>query len=72
MKYQEQGQLLDPHLEQLVSSIMAILKKILEVKEKTKFEITMRKLLFRLLYTLTNVRGYKTIGKTFTFYALIV
>ncbi|KAJ3091882.1 hypothetical protein HK102_012932 [Quaeritorhiza haematococci] len=73
-KYQEQPHLLDPHLERLIDPVIRTLRDIIvkatqqELKERVvdaveeQNAVDVRKVhyLFRVLYVLTKVRGYKT------------
>eukprot|EP00906_Rhabdomonas_costata_P018834 RCo027452 len=66
-KYQEQPQLLNPHLESLVSPLMEVvvghvasLRGQPSEREAPKFVLVMR-----VLYVLTKVRGYKSVATHF-------
>ncbi|KAL9650532.1 hypothetical protein ABK040_004751 [Willaertia magna] len=70
-KYQEQCQLLDPHLTQMVASVMRIAKKVIGLGEdKIVFsnldqEKKLRHSVFQIIYLLTKVRGFKVVTKLF-------
>ena len=59
-KYQEQPNLLDPHLETITSPIILHLRAMILERRELKHSNH----LFRVLYVLTKVRGYKTISTT--------
>jgi hypothetical protein len=59
-KYQEQSQLLDPHLEAMIEQVMSIVRSVIFTTQE-KQNIHQRHALFKILYTITKVRGYKTI-----------
>ena len=61
-KYQEKAQLLDPHLEAMIEQVMTITRDLI-FKQKTD-NLILRHALFRILYTITKVRGPKTIRNT--------
>ncbi|KAL0480492.1 tubulin-specific chaperone D [Acrasis kona] len=72
-KYQEHATLLDPHLQQMIDSVMTILRSVIFSTEEQKKQNypddktykTFRQALFKVLYTITRVRGAKTILKHF-------
>jgi hypothetical protein len=71
-KYQEQAQLLDPHLEDMINQVMTIVRSVIFITEeqkntryKTEIYGTLRHALFKTIYMITKVRGYKTILKHF-------
>ncbi|KAH9316180.1 hypothetical protein KI387_024807, partial [Taxus chinensis] len=65
-KYQEQGQLLEPHLESIVSPLMNIIRaKTIELGFETDDIMELIKPLCIIIYTLVTVCGYKTIIKFF-------
>ena len=57
-KYQEQPELLDPHLERIVIPMIAQLRE-------GHLDTEARHGVFRLLYIVTKVRGYKAVVKCF-------
>ncbi len=59
-KYQEQPQLLDPHLESIVSPLMKLIRASFEKK-------SFLNVLCKMIYILTKVRGYKTVGMSVKF-----
>jgi len=60
-KYQEQGELLDPHLEDMITPLMDI------AREATRgtCEADLSERAFFIVYVLCKVRGYKTVVKFF-------
>lgn len=65
-KYQEQGQLLEPHLESMVSPLMLIVRtKAIESGIDTGDILEVIKPLCIIIYTLVTVCGYKTVLKFF-------
>jgi len=75
-KYQEQSHLLDKHLEAMVTQLMDAVKEILQLRSKEReqagqidsfpFQVYRNhglQLVFKCLYTLCKVRGYKAIVK---------
>eukprot|EP00128_Syssomonas_multiformis_P001230 Colp12_sorted_trinity150504_noHs@3371 len=67
-KYQEQSQLLDPHLETIVGSLLAHVQKHVTSKESQadpKSSAFVHQIC-KLLYTVTKVRGYKPVVKLFS------
>lgn len=57
-RYQEQPELLDPHLEAMVTALISYVPRKLE-----KFDNSLLNRVFQVLYTLMKTRGYKTIMK---------
>lgn len=65
-KYQEQGQLLEPHLESIVSPLMHIVRtKTIESGIESGDILEVIKPLCIIIYTLVTVCGYKTVLKFF-------
>lgn len=65
-KYQEQGQLLEPHLESIVSPLMDIVRtKAIEQEIESGDILEVIKPLCIIIYTLVTVCGYKTVLKFF-------
>eukprot|EP01018_Ginkgo_biloba_P017523 Gb_00473 [translate_table: standard] len=65
-KYQEQGQLLEPHLESIVSPLMHIVRtKTIELGAESQSIMEIIKPLCIIIYTLVTVCGYKTVIKFF-------
>lgn len=65
-KYQEQGQLLEPHLESIVSPLMHIVRtKTIELGIESGDILEVIKPLCIIIYTLVTVCGYKTVLKFF-------
>ncbi|KAL4199389.1 hypothetical protein AMTRI_Chr03g50890 [Amborella trichopoda] len=65
-KYQEQGQLLEPYLERIVSPLMHIIRlKTLDLGAASDQNLELVKPLCIILYTLVNVCGYKAVTKFF-------
>lgn len=65
-KYQEQGQLLEPYLESLVTPLMAIVRtRVVEVGVATDEILEIIKPLCILIYTLVTVCGYKSVIRFF-------
>jgi tubulin-specific chaperone D len=63
-EYQEQPQLLDPHLESLVTPLAVLLSEAsLHLGDEQRFAATMQ--VCRLLQALVNTRGHKTIVRFF-------
>ena len=60
-KYQEQGQLLEPHLESMVCPLMEILHK--QATGSPRMDVV--KKVCSIIYTLVTVCGYKTVFKFF-------
>eukprot|EP01147_Barroeca_monosierra_P001365 gene1365-4540_t len=59
-QYQEQPQLLDPHLGYIISAMVAI------IKQDQLVLPTCKTAAFRIIYVLSKVRGYKTVMKCFS------
>lgn len=57
-RYQEQPELLDPHLESIVTALISYVPRKLG-----KFDNPLLNRVFQVLYTLMKTRGYKTIMK---------
>jgi hypothetical protein len=57
-RYQEQPELLDPHIEAMVTPMMDMIRRLMN--DPTSQAVCHR--VFRVIYTLAKVRGYKTIG----------
>jgi len=65
-KYQEQGQLLEPHLESIVSPLMHIVcTKSIESGIESRDILEVIKPMCIIIYTLVTVCGYKTVLKFF-------
>jgi hypothetical protein len=62
-KYQEQSQLLDPHLESIVKPLAALLRR--HALNGAAADIVTVQNVCRLLQTVASVRGYKTVVKFF-------
>lgn len=60
-EYLEQSYLLDPVLEQLVSPLIAALRQLLQ-RVDADWSLTRVQHVARLLYTISKVRGAKSIG----------
>jgi hypothetical protein len=59
-RYQEQPELLDPHLELIITPLMLIACRGMSDVRPAALDACHR--VFRVIYTLAKVRGYKTIG----------
>ena len=65
-KYQEEGQLLEPYLEDIISPIMSLVRsKIMELGAATDELLEIIKPLCIIIYTLVTVCGYKSVIKFF-------
>ena len=64
-RYQEQPELLDPHLELIITPLMRIACRGMSDARPVALDACHR--VFRVIYTLAKVRGYKTIGVCFLF-----
>ncbi|CAN8280534.1 unnamed protein product [Cochlearia groenlandica] len=65
-KYQEQGQLVEPYLESIVSPLMLIIRsKAFELEERSHETLEIIKPICIIIYTLVTVCGYKAIIKFF-------
>uniref|UniRef100_A0ACD5U5V7 Uncharacterized protein n=1 Tax=Avena sativa TaxID=4498 RepID=A0ACD5U5V7_AVESA len=65
-KYQEEGQLLEPYLEEIISPLMALVRlKIMELGAGTDELLEIIKPLCIIIYTLVTVCGYKSVIKFF-------
>ena len=60
--FQEQPELLDPHLRDIVAPLMAIARTCIVAKQYGR---TVLHVVFKIIYTLAKARGYKTIVKFF-------
>ncbi|XWS27419.1 hypothetical protein CRYUN_Cryun26dG0113600 [Craigia yunnanensis] len=66
VKYQEQGQLLEPYLESMVSPLMFIIRyKTIELGVDSDEILQMIKLISIIIYSLVTVSGYKAVIKFF-------
>ncbi|KAM3402677.1 hypothetical protein ACQJBY_006487 [Aegilops geniculata] len=65
-KYQEEGQLLEPYLEDIISPLMSLVRsKIMELGAATDELLEIIKPLCIIIYTLVTVCGYKSVIKFF-------
>lgn len=65
-KYQEEGQLLEPYLEEIISPLMSLVRsKIMELGAGTDELLEIIKPLCIIIYTLVTVCGYKSVIKFF-------
>jgi hypothetical protein len=65
-KYQEEGQLLEPYLESIVSPLMSLVRsKTMEIGTGTNELLNIIKPLCIIIYTLVTVCGYKSVIKFF-------
>ncbi|KAI5017459.1 hypothetical protein ZWY2020_042347 [Hordeum vulgare] len=65
-KYQEEGQLLEPYLEDIISTLMSLVRsKIMELGAATDELLEIIKPLCIIIYTLVTVCGYKSVIKFF-------
>ncbi|KAL3695132.1 hypothetical protein R1sor_008783 [Riccia sorocarpa] len=65
-KYQEQSQLLEPHLEAIISPLMETLqKRVAEAGKVEAVDLSVVKKLCSIIHTLMSVCGYKTVVKFF-------
>ncbi|CAK9217775.1 unnamed protein product [Sphagnum troendelagicum] len=67
-KYQEQGQLLEPHLESLITPLMGIIRAMVtkvDSGQLSNAQMLIVKKLCRIVHTLITVCGYKTVVKFF-------
>lgn len=65
-KYQEQGQLVEPYLESIVSPLMLIIRsKISELDSRSDEILKIIKPICIIIYTLVTVCGYKSVIKFF-------
>ncbi|XP_010234909.1 tubulin-folding cofactor D isoform X1 [Brachypodium distachyon] len=65
-KYQEEGQLLEPYLEGIISPLMSLVRsKIMELGADTDELLNIIKPLCIIIYTLVTVCGYKSVIKFF-------
>lgn len=69
-KYQEQGQLIDPHLDDIVPRLLHMARQTMfhhhtsnGNTEHSSLSL-LRHSVFKVLYTLANVRGYKSLSKS--------
>ncbi len=68
-KYQEQGQLLDTELENIVSLLLGLVKPVLFASTSLATPSSyLRLAIFKILYTLSKVRGYKTLRLYTTYF----
>ncbi|BBN05956.1 tubulin-specific chaperone D [Marchantia polymorpha subsp. ruderalis] len=66
VKYQEQGQLLEPHLEGIISPLMETLQnRVVEAGNVMDVDLSVVKKLCSIVHTLMTVCGYKTVVKFF-------
>ena len=63
--YQEQGHLLDPHLESLVTPLMAAIQRCSRETGIAKQHSALLSAVGKCVYTLSKVRGYKVVTKFF-------
>jgi hypothetical protein len=63
--YQEQGHLLDPHLESLVTPLMAAIQRCSRDARIAQQHAALLSAIGKCVYTLSKVRGYKVVTKFF-------
>lgn len=65
-KYQQEGQLLEPYLEAIISPIMSIVRsRSIELLDQTDQLLAIIQPLCIIIYTLVNVCGYKSVVRFF-------